>query len=128
MLTLPPNLQRRLHDHGQMHLLHGWGDWPEADRAAFTDELGALDFDLLKLEHSRADARGRIPPLERIDIIPKPGPGEQSNEVRRLGEEALARGEVAVVLVAGGRGSRLGFEHPKGMVPIGPGSGQRLVQ
>ena len=49
-------------------------------------------------------------------------------EARRRGEEALRRGEVAVLLVAGGQGSRLGFEHAKGMYPIGPVSQKSLFQ
>ena len=51
-----------------------------------------------------------------------------NNEERLLGEEALRRGEVAVLMVAGGQGSRLGFEHPKGMFAIGPVSNNSLFQ
>ena len=38
----------------------------------------------------------------------------------KRGVAALAAGKIGVLLVAGGQGSRLGFEHPKGMYSIGP--------
>ena len=48
--------------------------------------------------------------------------------VAAIGEAALAAGEVAVVIVAGGSGTRLGFEGPKGTYPIAPVSAASLFQ
>jgi UDP-N-acetylglucosamine/UDP-N-acetylgalactosamine diphosphorylase len=58
---------------------------------------------------------------------------EQADPQRRkvseaAGQAALAAGQVGFILVAGGQGSRLGFEHPKGMFPIGPVSERSLFQ
>ncbi|OPZ59370.1 MAG: putative uridylyltransferase [Deltaproteobacteria bacterium ADurb.Bin510] len=47
---------------------------------------------------------------------------------RALGAELLAAGQVAVVLVAGGQGSRLGVEGPKGAVPVSPVQHKSLFQ
>src|SRR4029077_10204849 len=47
---------------------------------------------------------------------------------RERGEAAFREGSVAFLVVAGGQGSRLGFEHPKGMFPIGPVSNKTLFQ
>ncbi len=41
-------------------------------------------------------------------------------EARAVGEQALRDNRVAVVLLAGGQGTRLGFDSPKGMFRIGP--------
>ncbi|NLF25688.1 MAG: hypothetical protein GX589_08555 [Deltaproteobacteria bacterium] len=51
-----------------------------------------------------------------------------STEIDRIGHAAYANGEVAALLVAGGQGSRLGYDHPKGCFPIGPLSGNSLFQ
>jgi UDP-N-acetylglucosamine/UDP-N-acetylgalactosamine diphosphorylase len=128
MSGIPADLWQTIHEHGQAHLLRGWEQLSDADRKRFLEQLRAADFALLKREHARAGGKVKLPPLESIDIVPKAATGADSAAARRAGEEALARGEVAVVLVAGGRGSRLGFEHPKGMYPIAPVSGKSLFQ
>lgn len=59
-----------------------------------------------------------------FDKIEKPFVFEQGKfdieKYRKEGEKALSNGEVAFFVVAGGQGSRLGFEHPKGLFPISP--------
>jgi UDP-N-acetylglucosamine/UDP-N-acetylgalactosamine diphosphorylase len=53
---------------------------------------------------------------------------DQLEHYRQLGERAFRAGAVAFLVVAGGQGTRLGFDHPKGMYPIGPISGKSLFQ
>jgi UDP-N-acetylglucosamine/UDP-N-acetylgalactosamine diphosphorylase len=53
---------------------------------------------------------------------------ERVEEARARGVAALDAGKVAALLVAGGQGSRLGFEHPKGMYPVGPVTQKTLFQ
>jgi UDP-N-acetylglucosamine/UDP-N-acetylgalactosamine diphosphorylase len=47
---------------------------------------------------------------------------------RTLGSQAYAQDEVAIMILAGGRASRLKFDAPKGCYPIGPVSDRSLFQ
>ena len=44
-------------------------------------------------------------------------------EAKRVGEEAIRRGELAAFVVAGGQGTRLGFNAPKGLFQVSPVKG-----
>ncbi len=49
-------------------------------------------------------------------------------EAEECGSQLLNSGKVGMILVAGGQGSRLGFDHPKGMYPLGPVTKRTLFQ
>ena len=128
MVTVPDDLRRRLEDHGQEHVLAFWDRLTDAERQGLLDQLRALDLDQLQRLYGRRDQKFVVPAAERIVPAPVARLGEDTAELRRLGEDALRRGEVAVLLVAGGQGSRLGFPHPKGMFRVGPVSDKSLFQ
>ncbi len=65
------------------------------------------------------------PPAIRLHSSPNPFTPQQA---RRQGREALTAGRVGAILVAGGQGTRLDFNHPKGMFSIGPVSKRTLFQ
>jgi UDP-N-acetylglucosamine/UDP-N-acetylgalactosamine diphosphorylase len=128
MHHVPDDLRKRLQAHDQMHVLYGWDALGAEERAHLVGQLQALDFDVLRLLYSQRDHSFAVPSPDRIAPLPSVIADEESSAARKLGEEALAKGQVAVVLVAGGQGSRLGFDHPKGLFPIGPVSGKSLFQ
>jgi UDP-N-acetylglucosamine/UDP-N-acetylgalactosamine diphosphorylase len=129
-------LVERLHRHGQSHLLRWWGELDDNQRARLAAEVASIDFEQLdrlvgELVHAgdASPAPGTEP--QPIDVVRLPQTDGERVVWRRysgIGADALAAGEVGVVLVAGGSGTRLGFEGPKGTFPIGPVSSASLFQ
>lgn len=126
MTDIPADLLHRLHTHGQAHVLMGWERLNPSERRSFIEQLTRIDLVELAV---LAEQAAQPPEPNDTDIAPLPvAPPEASAAERAIGEEALRRGEVAALIVAGGQGSRLGFEKPKGMYPVGPVSGASLFQ
>lgn len=118
----------------QEHLLSSWDQLDEAGRKNLAAQIERIDFALLeKLYRGRNDLgnfrelanRASPPPAFRLDTSKNPFTPEQA---KNRAEAALRAGEVGTILVAGGQGTRLGFDHPKGMYVIGPVSGRTLFQ
>jgi len=128
MHDLPEDLKRRLHQLGQPHVIACWDALGPEERLALLDQLRALDLELLHRLHQQMDQTFALPAREKIQPAPITRLTTAHARERTLGEDALRRGEVAVLMVAGGQGSRLGFEHPKGMFAIGPVSSHCLFQ
>jgi UDP-N-acetylglucosamine/UDP-N-acetylgalactosamine diphosphorylase len=123
--------------HGQEHLLRFWEELDAAQRNTLLAEIAAVDFDLVARLHRdlilNAAAAGA--PAEVLEapetLAPLQGQSPsiaQREEFRRAGFEALRRGRCAAFLVAGGQGTRLGHDGPKGVFDIGLPSKKSLFQ
>jgi len=127
---------------GQERLLAFWDRLDAAQReqlARQLDEIDWAEFAKLRREHSGSsdDAaatkrfwrdqalRSNPPPAARLGREPE---GFSRQAARERGEAALRAGKVGMILVAGGLGTRLGFDQPKGMFPLGPVSHRPLFQ
>lgn len=104
---------------------------PERDR--LVAELDAIDLDALKKMTTEAGAEPEaLDPsaMESANVRRLPTSGDEYAEferARKVGEDALRAGRVAAFLVAGGQGSRLGFDGPKGAFPVGLVPGGRTL-
>ena len=124
------DLRERVERAGQGHLFAHWDERPPEMRRRLLDELAGLDL-------------GQVRELRDAVLAPAAGPARSAEsaaaggslepapyialeESRRdpsaweEGEEEIRRGTCAFLTVAGGQGSRLGFEGPKGMFPVTP--------
>ena len=124
---LDNGILEKVRRHGQEHVLAWWHELNPAERQELTRQLDSVDLDhVLQLFHQR-ETKYVLPARERI--APLPWPDDSSKEeYRRRGEQAFRAGHLAFLVVAGGQGSRLGFEHPKGMFPVGPVTNKCLFQ
>src|SRR5258708_516452 len=129
MQNVPSDLRQRLQQHGQEHVLAGWDRLDPQQRAALVRQLDAIDFEeLARLHAQRAQKAEKIDPA-RIAPLPRVARNESLRAHHQSrGEEAFRQGQVAFLVVAGGQGTRLGFEHAKGLYPVGPITGKTLFQ
>ena len=115
---------------GQQHLIAAWERLDAPGRERLGTQIEQLDFELLdSLRALLADppaheAATSIEPPELFQLGRTDGP--EARAARERGEELFAGGKVGYLLVAGGQASRLGYDAPKGVFPIGPVTGRSL--
>ncbi len=126
----------RVEEAGQGHLLAFVEELSEEERQALTEQIQRLDFAGLgglvaRYVHAKPDID--IP----ASLEPAPFYSAQptshtqpydADRYRQAGAQLIAAGRVAAFTVAGGQGTRLGFDGPKGAYPGGPVTGKPLFQ
>lgn len=118
----------------QQHLYAYWNRLSDTQKHLLQRQIQSIDFQLLDQLQKRPDhdvdwraiaSRAKPPEAIRLNALKN---RHSKEEAIRKGIEILGLGQVGAILVAGGQGSRLGFDHPKGMYPIGPISKRTLFQ
>ena len=103
-------------DKKQTYLLHYMDMLSGEQRSRMEQTLEEMDWSLLdKLQH-KENKRGVFAPLGAMNLQEI---AEQEDEFEKIGLEAIRAGKVGAVLLAGGQGTRLGCELPKGTFNIG---------
>lgn len=120
---------------GQQHALRWWPELTENQRIALLDDLESIPWDLLDgLIQSHVLGSPATAPATRFKpaiIHPhQPAPDQQAlySQAMVTGEALLRDAKVAAFTVAGGQGTRLGFDGPKGALPVTPVGNRSLFE
>lgn len=132
----PQELKSAFEQAGQGQVFRYWDELTEEGQARLIDRASLIDLEevaqLVETHlQAKGEAKGGFDDLEPAPYIPFPqhgGDAAKWAEARVAGDEALAAGRVAAFTVAGGQGTRLGFDGPKGTYPVTPLSQKTLFQ
>ncbi len=129
--------RKGLESHGQAHLLRFWDDLDAGAQAGLLGQIRDLDLDRVAEWVESLVRNAPEATVRRLDFEPAPAYASQAQdeaqrrkyeEAIKLGETLIAAGKVAGFVVAGGQGTRLGFDGPKGSFPISPIRNKPLFQ
>ena len=134
------DLRAKLESHGQAHLLRFRADLSEPQLESLLRDIQQIDFDRIDPlieQYVTTRPESAIPG----DLEPAPyfeyggdlreagaAPGYDLDSYREIGEHLIGGGRVAVFTVAGGQGTRLGWNGPKGTYPATPVTGKPLFR
>ena len=130
-------LRTHLEAYDQGHLLDHYDRVADEKKKAFLDELSGLDLARVNrvFELSSTDSTDSGEKDNSLEPIPESARDsvasaseESLKKWREAGLEAIANNQVAVLLLAGGQGTRLNVPYPKGMYDVGLPSQKTLYQ
>ncbi len=108
----------KLTKYGQQHVLKYYGELDRERQEELLLQIEQTDFDVLSLcQHKETlNPRGKITP---VGVMQLPEIEAKREEYTKIGIDAIRAGKVGAVLLAGGMGTRLGSDAPKGVYNIG---------
>ncbi len=110
--------REKLEKYGQEHVLKYYGELSDGEKAALLAQIEVSDMDVIDSCRHPEELlqRGAITPLAAMQL---PEIEAERESFTAAGLEAIRAGKVGAVLLAGGMGTRLGSDEPKGVYNVG---------
>lgn len=110
--------KEKLERYGQGHVLCYYEELDAAQKEELLEQIAATDFSVTEACRQKEEltGRGKITPLAAMELAEIEAGREG---YLQTGMQAVRDGKVGAVLLAGGMGTRLGSDDPKGMYNIG---------
>jgi len=114
-------IKMKLVSFGQEQLLNFYEELDEEAQEKLLAQIENIDFELVeRLYNERNDVGNNEDLIEPIPYVDKLKLSQKElEEYTTIGDEAIARGELAFATLAGGQGTRLGHNGPKGTFKLG---------
>lgn len=111
-------IKNKLTEFHQEHLLQYYDTLSKQEKASLLMQIEETDFSVLDkiAENKEEQKRGVISPIKAMTLAES---NEHREEFTKIGLESIRSGKIGAVLLAGGMGTRLGSDNPKGMYDIG---------
>ena len=130
------NTKKLLRKHNQSHLLAFWGQLDATKRRNLLAQIQQLNFPeiydwvakFVKKSISAEVSADLVPARSYGPTPADAGQKRKYGEAIESGKELIQKRKVAALVVAGGQGTRLGFDGPKGDFPISPVKNKTLFQ
>ncbi len=106
-----------LKEHGQEHVMKGFDDLSSDLQAQLLRQIEEIDWETIALVGQDSEGfEGDIEPLGAVDVSQIEA---RKEEFTKAGIDAIKEGKIGAVLLAGGMGTRLGLDKPKGELNVG---------
>lgn len=123
-------IKATLKKYGQEHLLNHYDTLNEAHQKKLLEEIEEIDFALIDslYKGTKKEEEKTKETITPIDFLDKYKLNDDYKRYEKIGQKAIKNGELAVVTMAGGQGTRLGHDGPKGTYDIGLDSHKSLFE
>ena len=124
-------MKEKLERYGQTHVITAYNRADELTKEKLLEQVERINFEQLQELYKSTKEEIR---LENVNIEPMPYidsqklTEEERNRYIQKGEDIIKNGKLAVLTLAGGQGTRLGYNGPKGTFDIGLASHKSLFE
>ena len=123
-------IQKKLKKYGQEHLLNFYNTLDQNKQKKLLEQIENIDFELMNSLYNttKSENKEENKKIEPIDFIDKYKLNDLYKDYEEIGKKAIKEGKLAAVTMAGGQGTRLGHNGPKGTFDIGLDSHKSLFE
>ena len=123
-------IKANLKKYGQEHILNHFEELDETHQKELLKEINGIDFELVtslynNTKKEKKNTKDEITPINYLDKFKL---GDKYKYYENIGKKAIQEGKLAAVTMAGGQGTRLGHNGPKGTYDIGLDSHKSLFE